>query len=124
MNKWLGFIIAVIAVIGAFVLGQILKPFQDVNPVGFHVKGQVQINGNTLDASKCTATPVKPCTLDFNFALSDKSAPTAQSCDPGSNCLSYSNQQGNTLTVTVYDSSTSNGTVYNDYVNGRVVVTQ
>jgi hypothetical protein len=124
MNRWLGFIIAVLAVIGAFIAGQKMKPLSDVNPVGFHVRGQVQVNGNTLDASKCTANPIKPCTLGFDFALSEKSTPTAQSCDPGSNCLSYSNQQGNTLTVTVYDSSTGNGTVYNDYVNGRVVVTQ
>ncbi len=125
MNKWLGLALAVAAIIGAFILGQTMHPFQDVNPVGFHVKGQVQINGNSLDASNCPATPVpkQPCTLTFDFALSTNSTPAAQACNAGTNCLSFTNLQ-KPLQVTVKDSSSSNGTTYSDYVSGQVLITQ
>lgn len=124
MNKALAAISAAVIAIVAFLIGFNMHPLSDVNPVGFHAKGQVQINGsNTLNAANCTSTSTKPCTLTFDFSLDPKVAPSQQlNCDKGANCLSFSNQANDTLEVTVTDAAGGSGTTYQDYVNGRVVV--
>lgn len=123
MNKWLGFSIAVVAVIGAFVLGQRVRPLSgDVNPVGFHVKGQVQINGNNkLNLSKCTSTASNPCDLTFDFLLDQNATPAAQNCNSGTNCVSFGNPNGKTLDVTiVFPDSSPNPTSTPYLVQGRL----
>lgn len=129
MNRWLGPIVAIVAVAGAFVLGDAVgkrvKPLHDVNPVGFHVYGQVQIPPTALNTSSCpaTLTQAKYCTLTFDFVLSPDSAPTAEPCLSGTNCLSFTNPPKQTLKVTVKDSAGSHGP-YDDYVSGQILATQ
>ncbi len=123
MNKMLAVLSALVIAIVAFAVGY-MRPFADVDPVGFHARGQVQVNGkNTLDVSNCTTTSKKPCTLTFHFSLNDKGTPAvSQSCDMGTNCLSFSNAPNQTFEVETDSAGT--GTQYHEYVNGRIVVTQ
>ena len=129
MNRWLGPIVAIVAVAGAFYLGDAVgkrvRPLHDVNPVGFHVYGQVQIPPTALNTSGCpaTQTQVKLCTLTFDFALSTASTPTAQNCDPGTNCMSFTTPPKQPLKVTLKDSDGSYGP-YDDYVSGQILATQ
>lgn len=122
MNKALAAIAALVIAVVAFALGY-MRPFADVNPVGFHARGQVQINGkNTLDVSNCTTTAKTLCTFTFHFSLSDKSTPSVpQSCDAGTNCLSFSNAPNQTLEVESDPAGT--GTKFYDYVNAKILVT-
>ncbi|HET6275799.1 MAG TPA: hypothetical protein VFE16_07715 [Candidatus Cybelea sp.] len=123
MNKTFAAIAALVIALIAFALGY-MRPFADVNPVGFHARGQVQINGkNTLNASNCTTTSKKPCTFTFHFSLDDKSTPAvSQSCDAGTNCVSFSNAPNQMFEVETDSAGT--GTQYHEYVNARIVVSQ
>ncbi|HEX3670159.1 MAG TPA: hypothetical protein VHT92_00495 [Candidatus Cybelea sp.] len=123
MNKWVGFSLGALAAIVAFILGQIMHPFSDFNPVGFHAKGQVQINGtSTFNASNCLPTGKTQCTLTFDFALDKNNTPTALLCNGSPNCLSFSTVQGNPMQASASSSSPTSSTWYPDYVTGRVVV--
>ena len=128
MNRWLGFLIAVIAVVAAFYVSRWMRPLGggDIDPVGFHARGQVKINGATrLIPPQCTAASKTKCTLTFDFSFSLKGTPDPQSCDAIKNCLSFSNPDGQKVDVTiVFPDSSANPTPSPFLINGRVEASQ
>jgi hypothetical protein len=93
----------------------IARPLHDVNPIGFHAEGQVQINGgSSLDTSTCSKNGA--CTLRFDFSTNeDGNTPEDLPCAANSNCLSFSGP-------TVMIAGSPDGLQTPEVVNGRVMV--
>ncbi|HXO17913.1 MAG TPA: hypothetical protein VN909_07055 [Candidatus Dormibacteraeota bacterium] len=105
------FVIAAIA----FVAGYFIPHTTDVNPIGFHARGQVQMDKSTaLDPSSCYKNG--SCTLVFDFWTSaDGNVPADLPCAASSNCMSF---RGINASV----AGNPNGTQNSDTITGRVLV--
>jgi hypothetical protein len=107
-------IIAAALFIGGVFFEKLLYPgTRDVNPIGFHAQGQVQINGdNTLNIHTCSQD--QSCTLAFDFSTDKGSQLAPLTCDGYKRCMAFSGDQ-----VNVSDDPNVSGTIQK--VNGRVV---
>jgi hypothetical protein len=108
-------IIAAALFIGGVFFEKLRHPtVRDVNPIGFHAQGQVQINGdNTLNIHTCSQN--NSCTLAFDFSTDENGAQLAPlTCDGYKRCIAFSGDQ-----VSVSDDPSVGGTIQK--VNGRVV---
>jgi hypothetical protein len=107
---------AAVVAVAAFFVGFIVRGPLDVNPVGFHAQGLVQINGSTALNTTSTCNNNGPCILSFDFSTDEGgNPPEVLSCSANSNCLSFS---GPTMMV----AGSPGGTQTQEVVNGRVMV--
>ncbi len=89
------------------------KAQTDVNPIGFHAQGQVQVNYNKVNIQSCK--PDASCTFAFDFSTDANAAQLgALTCEGYANCMSFSGDK-----VYVADAPDVIGTMQK--VNGRVV---
>jgi hypothetical protein len=119
MNQRFVIAIGVIVIAAvAFVAGYFIPHTSNVNPIGFHVRGQVQIDKSTALDTTSTCYKNGSCTLMFDFWTSaGGNTPADLLCDPNSNCMSFRG-----LNASVADSPS--GIQNNDNITGRMLVIQ